>query len=79
MGMFDYITVKCPNCHKQINDQIKVGYCSMHLFNLDIPISLDEAHQIQGHIIQCRHCFTKFEICGDLPTYKIHMQLKEVK
>ena len=79
MGMYDTITGNCPKCHERMEDQTKAGYCMLHEFNLDMPISLDEARQIQGHIIQCSHCFAKFEISGDLPTYKIHMQLKEIE
>jgi len=79
MGMFDYITATCPNCRKQIDDQTKAGPCCFHDFNCNLPMSISEAEMVIGHIINCYHCGTDFEIVGDLPTFKIHVQLKEVK
>lgn len=76
MGCYDYITATCPNCNMKIEDQIKI-HCNFQNYDLNKPVSISEAEAIQGTEVQCNSCFKKFEVTADIPTYKVHVQLKE--
>ena len=77
MGMYDCVTFTCPKCNNEAQAQTKSGPCIMMEFNLEFPLTLEEATIVNGMIVNCHHCHTNFEVTGDLPTNKIRMQLKE--
>ena len=80
MGLFDTVHFTCPKCNQKTSDQTKIGICMLMDYNLDLPISLELAHQLNGASVQCEWCDC---ICvigsNDLPSYNIHMKIEEGK
>ena len=80
MGMFDTIHFTCPKCGQKTENQTKAGPCILKDYDLDLPISLEEAYEVNGITVECLNCYTKCNIgSSDLPGYFIRMQIEEVE
>ena len=77
MGMYDTILFRCPYCGKNSKSQTKAGPRILHEYNLHLPISLEEAFEINGTEVACSECGILSLITGDLPGYKVHMLIEE--
>jgi DNA-directed RNA polymerase subunit RPC12/RpoP len=61
MGMFDTITIECPNCHFRKSVQSKAGPCMMMIYtkeNAPVEVLLD----ISRESIKCDECGEKFRL-----------------
>ena len=76
MGMYNIIIATCPKCGGKIDDQFKQGICCMDTYNIDNPMSLENASIVHGVIVYCDHCETDFMVEADLPINKIKITLK---
>ena len=76
--IFDFLTATCPKCHNRLEAEVK-GECCFVEYNLDRPVCISDAQKLVGNVVTCDHCKTRFVIQGDLPTYKVHLLLDEIK
>ena len=66
MGMFDFVTVTCPHCGKQIEEQTKEFNCTMDIINLDEELPSSVAVVFAGEWT-CDHCNNFFMLDCDIP------------
>ena len=76
--IFDYLIAECPCCNKEFTAQVK-GECIFKEYNIESSVSISDAQKLTGNVVLCEECNTKFEIIGDIPSFKIQLQLKEIK
>lgn len=62
MGMFDWVTIKCRSCGKELNLQSKAGECDLTVYRLD-TVPKEIAADIIGESINCS-CGVTIEIRG---------------
>ena len=62
MGMFDYLTISCPNCRYVIENQTKAFDCSLSTIDLDKPQSPGVVECFEGDDFICPECGTIFKL-----------------
>lgn len=59
MGMFDYITLECPWCKKEVEEQTKAGPCLLKNYRPGDSAYMDS---VMVGKYDCPHCGNKFEM-----------------
>lgn len=77
-SFFDFLRTICPKCNSIIEAKVKAE-CSFEEYNLEKSVCITDAQKLVGNVITCNHCNTKFQITGDIPSFKIRLQLEEIK
>lgn len=77
-NFYDFLQVNCPICNFSIEAEIK-GDCSFEKYDLSKPVCISDAQKLVGNVITCPECERKFQIIGDIPSFKIHLYLEEIK
>lgn len=66
MGMFDCITIKCPFCQGDIEEQTKAGPCLLETYQWDDPnLPVWMMDSFNGSEIECYNCEKHFVIRYD--------------
>ena len=65
MGLFDSVTVPCPDCGTYNDFQSKGGDCMMDTYTLeDVPA--DVLLDVNRHPVSCRSCGTPYHVRAEI-------------
>lgn len=78
MGMYDTVTLCCPNCSKPIVIQSKAGKCDLIEYKNKVPASIAYSLVENVREVTCQHCGLDLRVNSDVNLKRIPIYLEVV-